>query len=163
MNGIDDVVYAKQKPPKNNVSIGFSNHSSLSLPKMWHPPSPKPEEEAINKAQQYDLIYAQSGYLYTVIPDAPRPVPFGQDKPGMSHGGWIDWYHNTPQSVHPTTTYVWYTPISIDIWRAILLPSSPLPTTISCFSPSTHEWTLVDTHDAPDFSTKFRYPLYLSL
>jgi hypothetical protein len=46
---------------------------------------PQYEEEAISKAQQYDLIYAQSGYLYTVILDAPRPVPFGQDKPGMSH------------------------------------------------------------------------------
>ena len=37
---------------------------------------PQTEEEAINKAQQYDLIYAQSGYLYTVIPNASRPVPF---------------------------------------------------------------------------------------
>jgi hypothetical protein len=46
---------------------------------------PQSEEEAISKAQQYDLIYAQSGYLYTVLPDLPKPVPFGQDKPGMSH------------------------------------------------------------------------------
>ena len=34
---------------------------------------PQSEEEAILKAQQFDLIYAQSGYLYTIIPDAPRP------------------------------------------------------------------------------------------
>src|SRR5713101_4720233 len=33
---------------------------------------PQTEEEAILKAQQFDLIYAQSGYLYTIIPDAPR-------------------------------------------------------------------------------------------
>jgi hypothetical protein len=46
---------------------------------------PQSEEEAINKAQQFDVIYAQLGYLYTVLPDAPRPVPFGQDKPDMSH------------------------------------------------------------------------------
>jgi hypothetical protein len=46
---------------------------------------PQSEEEAIKKAQQFDLIYAQSGYLYTVFPDAPRPIPFGQDKLGMSH------------------------------------------------------------------------------
>jgi hypothetical protein len=46
---------------------------------------PQSEEEAISKAQQYDLIYAQSGYLYTVLPDLPKPVPFGQDKPGMPH------------------------------------------------------------------------------
>jgi hypothetical protein len=46
---------------------------------------PQSEEEAIIKAQQYDLIYSQSGYLYTVLPDALRPVPFVQDKPGMSH------------------------------------------------------------------------------
>jgi hypothetical protein len=37
---------------------------------------PQTEEESINKSQQYDLIYAQLGYLYTVLPDAPRPVPF---------------------------------------------------------------------------------------
>jgi hypothetical protein len=46
---------------------------------------PQSEEEAISKAQQFELIYSQSGYLYTVLPDAPRPMPFGQDKPGMSH------------------------------------------------------------------------------
>jgi hypothetical protein len=46
---------------------------------------PQTEEEAINKAQHYDLIYAQSRYLYTVLPNALRPIPFGQDKPGMSH------------------------------------------------------------------------------
>jgi hypothetical protein len=34
------------------------------------------EEEAINKAQQFDLIYAQSSYLYIVFPNAPRPIPF---------------------------------------------------------------------------------------
>jgi hypothetical protein len=46
---------------------------------------PQFEEEAINKDQQFDLIYAQSCYLYTVFSDAPGPLPFGQDKPGMSH------------------------------------------------------------------------------
>jgi hypothetical protein len=39
-NGIGDVVYAKQKPPSNNALIGFSDHLSPSLPKMWPPPSP---------------------------------------------------------------------------------------------------------------------------
>jgi hypothetical protein len=46
---------------------------------------PKSEEEDISKAQQFDLIYAQSGYLYIVLPDASKLVPFGQDKPRMSH------------------------------------------------------------------------------
>jgi hypothetical protein len=46
---------------------------------------PQSEQEAINKAQQFNIIYAQSGNLYTVLIDAPRPVPFGQNKPGMSH------------------------------------------------------------------------------
>jgi hypothetical protein len=32
---LSDIVYAKKKPPNNNASIGFSDHSSLSLPKMW--------------------------------------------------------------------------------------------------------------------------------
>jgi hypothetical protein len=38
---------------------------------------PQTEEEAINKAQHFDLIYAQSSYLYKVFLDAPRPIPFG--------------------------------------------------------------------------------------
>jgi hypothetical protein len=46
---------------------------------------PQTEEATINKAQQYDLIYSQSGYLYTVLPDASISVPFGQDIPWMSH------------------------------------------------------------------------------
>jgi hypothetical protein len=46
---------------------------------------PQYEEETIRKAQQFDLIYAQSSYLYKVIPDAPRPILFGQNKPEMSH------------------------------------------------------------------------------
>jgi hypothetical protein len=46
---------------------------------------PQSEEESINKDQQFDLIYAQSCYLYTIFPDANRPIPFGQDKLGMSH------------------------------------------------------------------------------
>jgi hypothetical protein len=46
---------------------------------------PQNEEESINKAQQYDLIYAHSHYLNIVIPDALRLVPFSQDKLGMSH------------------------------------------------------------------------------
>ena len=32
---------------------------------------PQSEEESILKSQQFDLIYAQSGYLYMVILDAP--------------------------------------------------------------------------------------------
>ena len=32
------------------------------------------EEEAILRAQQLDLIYSQSGILYEIIPDAPRPT-----------------------------------------------------------------------------------------
>src|SRR5713226_6972161 len=46
---------------------------------------PQFEEEAILKAQQFDLIYAQSGYLYTVIPDAPRGDSPHHDAPGASH------------------------------------------------------------------------------
>ena len=32
------------------------------------------EEEAILRAQQMDLIYSQSGILYEIIPDPPRPT-----------------------------------------------------------------------------------------
>jgi hypothetical protein len=32
------------------------------------------EEEAIMRAQQFELIYSQSGLLYTILPDAPRSI-----------------------------------------------------------------------------------------
>ena len=38
------------------------------------------EEEAILRAQQMDLIYSQSGILYEIIHDAPRPT-HSVDKP----------------------------------------------------------------------------------
>ena len=43
---------------------------------------PQSEEEAILKAQQFDLIYAQSRYMYTVTPDTPRPSTSYRDEPG---------------------------------------------------------------------------------
>ena len=46
---------------------------------------PQSEEEAILMAQQFDLIYAQSGYLYTVIPDSPRPSASYHNAQGASH------------------------------------------------------------------------------
>ena len=46
---------------------------------------PQSEEEAILKAQQFDIIYAQSGYLYIVIPDAPRAGTSYRDALGASH------------------------------------------------------------------------------
>jgi hypothetical protein len=117
---------------------------------------PQSEEEAISKAQQYDLIYSQLGYLYTVLPDALRLVPFGQDKPEMSHSadGLIGTTTHQNLFIQPKTMYD--TPqTSTSVWRNPLLPSSPLSTTILYCSPPTHEWTHVSTHDAPYSSTKF--------
>ena len=46
---------------------------------------PQSKEEVILKAQQFDLIYAQSGYLYTIILDAPCVGTSYQDAPGEFH------------------------------------------------------------------------------
>lgn len=46
---------------------------------------PQTEEEVILTAKKFDLIYAQSGYLYTVIPDAPCNRSTDLDKPRASH------------------------------------------------------------------------------
>ena len=46
---------------------------------------PQFEEEAILKAQPFDLIYAQYGYLYTVIPYAPHVGTSYQDAPREYH------------------------------------------------------------------------------
>ena len=32
------------------------------------------EEQAISQAQYLDLVYSQSGTLYDLIPQAPRPI-----------------------------------------------------------------------------------------
>ena len=44
---------------------------------------PQTKEAALQIALKYDLIYAQSGYVYTVLPDLPRPG--GANAPGASH------------------------------------------------------------------------------
>ena len=44
---------------------------------------PQTEEAALQIALKYDLIYAQSGYVYTVLPDLPKPG--GANAPGASH------------------------------------------------------------------------------
>lgn len=41
------------------------------------------EESTLQIALQYDLIYAQSGYVYTVLPNLPRPG--GANALGASH------------------------------------------------------------------------------
>ena len=46
---------------------------------------PQTQEEAILKAQQFDLIYAKSCYLYTIIPDALRSISSPQDTSRESH------------------------------------------------------------------------------
>ena len=46
---------------------------------------PQSKEEAILKAQQFDLIYAQSRYLYTVILDAPCVGTSYRDALGATH------------------------------------------------------------------------------
>jgi len=47
------------------------------------------EDEAIKKAQQFDLVDSQSGYIYCVLPDDPRSLPFGQYKPRTSHNVYV--------------------------------------------------------------------------
>ena len=46
---------------------------------------PQYKEEAILKAQQFDLIYAQPRYLYTIIPCAPYVGTSHQDALRESH------------------------------------------------------------------------------
>ena len=44
---------------------------------------PQTKEAALQIALKYDLIYAQSGYVYTVLPDLPKPG--GTNALGESH------------------------------------------------------------------------------
>ena len=54
------------------------------------------EEEAILRAQQLDLIYSQSGILYEIIPEAPRPTHDAEKpKPGP-HADGVVGFVNSP-------------------------------------------------------------------
>ena len=44
---------------------------------------PQTEEAALQIALKYDLIYAQFGYVYTILPDLPKPD--GPNASGASH------------------------------------------------------------------------------
>jgi hypothetical protein len=71
---------------------------------------PQTEEEAISKTQQFELIYAQSKYLYMVLLDTPRPMPFGQDKPRMSHSSYKLIGNTTHQNPLPQQPPMYGTP-----------------------------------------------------
>ena len=46
---------------------------------------PQTKDGAILKAQTFDLIYAQSGYLHVVLPHASWPTSSTTPKLGISH------------------------------------------------------------------------------
>ena len=62
--------------------------------------SPADEAKAIQKAQHFDLIYAQSGYLYSILPDAPRHHSLETPVPGTSHD--VDGLIGTVETMPPT-------------------------------------------------------------
>jgi len=63
-NGIDDVVFAKLKPPHNNVSIGSSNHLFPSLPNMWLPPSPSLKKKPLaSPNNSKSFTHSQGTYI----------------------------------------------------------------------------------------------------
>ena len=63
----------------------FLKNLLLPIAKYIASKHPQSEEEAILKAQQFDLIYSQSGYMYTIISDAPHLGTSYRDALGASH------------------------------------------------------------------------------
>ena len=66
---------------------------------------PQTKDEAILKAHHFDLIYAQSWYLYRIFLYAPHPDPFENDMSGASHvrdGVIKNLGHITTPYNHPT-------------------------------------------------------------
>ena len=59
------------------------------------------EEQAIFRAQELDLIYAQSGLLYEIIPNALRSSFDPKVKPGPHADGIVGW-----ESAKPTDLVV---------------------------------------------------------
>jgi hypothetical protein len=59
------------------------------------------QEHAISHAQYLDLVYSQTGTLYDLLPDAPRPSTFATSTtPATSHvaDGVIGTFHAQPHS-----------------------------------------------------------------
>ena len=54
------------------------------------------EEAALQIALKYDLIYAQSGYVYTVLPDLPKPGGPNASRASHSVNGIIGAVTHTP-------------------------------------------------------------------
>ena len=54
------------------------------------------EEEAILRAQQLDLIYSQSGILYEIIPEAPRPTHDAEKPKPRPHADGVVGSVNSP-------------------------------------------------------------------
>ena len=68
------------------------------------------DEEAaipIQQAQHFDLIYAQSGYLYTILPDAPRHLSLEAPIRGTSDAvdGLIGNVESMPPPYTPPKSY----------------------------------------------------------
>jgi hypothetical protein len=65
------------------------------------------EEQAISCAQYLDLVYSQTGTLYDLLPDAPRPSTMTTSTtPAASHAvdGVIGTFHAQPQSAQTSHT-----------------------------------------------------------
>jgi len=65
------------------------------------------EEQAISRAQYLDLVYSQTGTLYDLLPDAPRPSTTGTSTTTVaSHAadGVIGTFHAQPHSAQTSTT-----------------------------------------------------------
>jgi hypothetical protein len=63
------------------------------------------EEQAISRAQYLDLVYSQTGTLYDLLPDAPRPSTSPTSTtPATSHAadGVIGTFHAQPHSASST-------------------------------------------------------------
>jgi hypothetical protein len=75
------ILYKDEATPQQCLNRFLKSLISL-LEKYVASTFPQSEEESISKAQQFELIYSQLNYLYTVLPDAVRPVPFDQENLG---------------------------------------------------------------------------------
>jgi hypothetical protein len=99
-----------------------------------------------------------------VLLDAPRTLPFGQDKPGISHttDGLIGTMTHHNPYIQPPTIYV--APQYLQLYGVpSYYPPPPYQHPYHVTPPPTHELALTGTHDVSDLSTKLEYTFYLSI
>jgi hypothetical protein len=93
MNGVDGKLVQDRNHSKQRLDW-FLKSLVPVIVKDVTTTMPQNKDEAITKAQQFDLIYSQSEYLYMVLQDAPPLSIWSRQVGSIKFSRWVDWVHD---------------------------------------------------------------------